>query len=74
MQFSHKIPLYFFYTMVQKVKNDQKLKSRGGGGVPALKPFRRATPSSVSSQKSKLEIVAGAETLTLYNWPLIDLD
>ena len=28
--FSHKMPLYFFYTMVQKkVKNDQKLKSRG---------------------------------------------
>ena len=23
------MPLYFFYTMVQKVKNDQKLKSRG---------------------------------------------
>ena len=27
------MPLYFFYTMVQKVKNDQKLKSRG----PALR-------------------------------------
>ena len=27
------MPLYFFYTMVQNVKNDQKLKSRGG---PAL--------------------------------------
>ena len=26
------MPLYFFYTMVQKVQNDQKLKSRGGGG------------------------------------------
>ena len=29
MKFSQKMPLYFFYTMVQKVKNDQKLKSRG---------------------------------------------
>ena len=27
------MPLNLFYTMVQKVKNDQKLKSRGG---PAL--------------------------------------
>ena len=25
------MPLYLFYTMVQKVKDDQKLKSRGGG-------------------------------------------
>ena len=32
MKFSQKMLLYFFYTMVQKVKNDQKLKSRG----PAL--------------------------------------
>ena len=32
MEFSQKMPLYFFYTMMQKVKNDQKLKSRG----PAL--------------------------------------
>ena len=31
MKFSQKMPLYVFYTMVQKVKNDQKLKSRGGG-------------------------------------------
>ena len=29
------MPLYLFYTMVQKSQNDQKLKSRGGGG-PAL--------------------------------------
>ena len=28
------MPLNFFYTTVQKVKNDQKPKSRGGG--PAL--------------------------------------
>ena len=33
MEFSHKMPLYLSYTMLQKVKNDQKLKSRGGGGV-----------------------------------------
>ena len=33
------MPLYLFYTMVQKVKNDQKLKSRGG---PALKKSCRA--------------------------------
>ena len=32
MKFSQKVPLYFFYTMVQKSKKDQKLKSRG----PAL--------------------------------------
>ena len=25
--------LYFFYTMVQKVKNDQKLKSRGPASI-----------------------------------------
>ena len=30
------MPLDLFYTMVQKVKNDQKLKSKGGGGVLAL--------------------------------------
>ena len=29
------MPLNFFYTMVQESQNDQKLKSRGGGG-PAL--------------------------------------
>ena len=29
MKFSQKTPLNVFYTMVQKVKNDQKLKSRG---------------------------------------------
>ena len=29
MQFSQKMRLYFFYTMVQKVKNDQKFQSRG---------------------------------------------
>ena len=29
MKFSQKMRLYYFYTMVQKVKNDQKLKSRG---------------------------------------------
>ena len=33
MKFLQKMPLYFFYTMMQKVENDQKLKSRG----PALK-------------------------------------
>ena len=32
MQFSHKMPLYVSYTMVQKIKDDQKLISRG----PAL--------------------------------------
>ena len=31
------MPLYLVHTMVQKVKNDQKLKSRGG---PALKALR----------------------------------
>ena len=33
IQFLHKILFYFFYTMEQEVKNDQKLKSRG----PALR-------------------------------------
>ena len=32
MNFSHKMSLYFFFTMVQKLKIDQKLKSR----CPAL--------------------------------------
>ena len=32
LKFSQKMPLYLFYTMVQNVKNDQNLKSRG----PAL--------------------------------------
>ena len=33
MRFSQKMPLSFFYTIVQKVKNDQKFQSiRGGGG------------------------------------------
>ena len=37
MKFSQKMPLYFFYTMVQKSQNDQKLKSMGGGGGSCLK-------------------------------------
>ena len=40
MNFLQKMPLYFFYIMVQKVKNDQKLKSKGGGG-PGLKQVSR---------------------------------
>ena len=31
------MPLNLFYTMVQKSQNDQKLKSKGGGGGPALR-------------------------------------
>ena len=34
MRFSQKMPLYFLYTMVQKVENDEKLKSRGLPGPP----------------------------------------
>ena len=41
MKFSQKMPLYLFYTMAPKVKNDQKLKSRGGGG-PAFKARHEA--------------------------------
>ena len=36
MTFLQKMPLKFFYTMVQKSQNDQKLKSGGGG--PAFSP------------------------------------
>ena len=32
------MPLYLFYTMVQKLKNDQKLKIKGGGSCLNLKP------------------------------------
>ena len=31
-RFSHKISLYLFYTMMQKVKNGQKVKLGGVGG------------------------------------------
>ena len=31
------MPLYFFYTRMQKSKTDQKLKSKGGGGGSCLK-------------------------------------
>ena len=34
MQFSHKMRLYFFYTMVQKSQNNQ-IQIKGGGG-PAM--------------------------------------
>ena len=33
---SQKMHLYFFYTMVQKVKNDQKLKSRGPAAADSI--------------------------------------
>ena len=33
------MPLYLFYTMVQKVKNDQKLKSRGSFENGPRPPF-----------------------------------
>ena len=33
-KFSEKMPLYFFYIMVQIVKNDRKLKSRGSYFLP----------------------------------------
>ena len=32
------MPLNLFYAMVQKVKNDQKLKSRGGPALTLSKP------------------------------------
>ena len=52
MKFSQKMPLYFFYTMVQKVKNDQKLKSRG----PALKK-NSVQPNAIP--KSSADVTAG---------------
>ena len=30
------MPLYFFYTMVQKSQKRQKTQIKGGGGGPAL--------------------------------------
>ena len=51
MQFSHKMPLYFFYTMVKKVKNDQKLKSGLGGGGGGVLPSKDSIPTK--SFKSK---------------------
>ena len=56
MKFSQKMPLYLFYTMVQKVKNDQKLKSRGVGSclkkpmVPH--PFEFANIHTVNERSS----------------------
>ena len=47
MKFSQKMPLYFFYTMMQKVKNDQKLKSKG----TALKELRSLSPLHSARQK-----------------------
>ena len=41
------MPLDLFYTMAQKVKNDQKLKSRGGG--PAL------IPKTIGNRKNDCE-------------------
>ena len=34
------MPLYLFHTMVQKVKNDQKLKSRGSALKESYCPAR----------------------------------
>ena len=36
MAFSQKMPLHFFYTMVQKSKKWPKTQIKGGGGGPAL--------------------------------------
>ena len=39
------MPPYFFYTTVQKVKNDQKLKSRGSCLISSLSDINQAVPS-----------------------------
>ena len=46
------MPLYFFYTMVQKVKNDQKLKSKGSW-LKYCDPVQRT--SACTSQPSTLK-------------------
>ena len=53
MKFSQKMPLCFFYTMVQKVKNDQKLKSRG----PALNKNTRGKGVEVQGKLKSLPAV-----------------
>ena len=35
------MPLYFFYTILQKIKNDQKLKSRGSCLNQRAKHYRK---------------------------------
>ena len=47
MKFLQKMPLYFFFSMVQKSQNDRKLKSRG----PALKKEEIHEILLLSSQK-----------------------
>ena len=47
MKFSQKMPLYLFYTIVQKSQDDQKLKSRG----PALTLYRPASQKSVAGDR-----------------------
>ena len=36
MKFLQKVPLYFFYTIVQKRQTWPKTQIKGGGGGPAL--------------------------------------
>ena len=46
------MPLYLFYTMVQKVKNDKKTQIKGG---PALRPAGGVNhPDSISAKVGKL--------------------
>ena len=44
------MPLYLFYTMVQKLKNDQKLKSRGGPALTLTLPGTLSPPPSSPSK------------------------
>ena len=65
MQFSQKMPLYFFYTMVQKkVKNDEKLKSRG---VLPFKSLRLRSLYNTTLAK-KIETGTQAKHRRMHAW------
>ena len=55
MQFLPKMPLYFFFTKVQKSQNDQKLKSRG----PALNSIPNFLLCSVVCRRVRAGATAG---------------
>ena len=50
MRISQNMPLYFFYTMVQKVKNEQKLKWRGSFNHFPLLPNQMCYGHTISKK------------------------